>query len=120
MNYKIKRKVLELIMESSKDSMPNEFAAFLRARNGIIYEIVMIPTISGRRSATYMLYMKPIDFSIVGTVHSHPSGILIPSEEDLHLFSLTGEIHIIVGNPFNLENFRAFNRYGKPIEVEII
>ncbi|MGC8585301.1 MAG: Mov34/MPN/PAD-1 family protein [Thermoplasmata archaeon] len=120
MKYRIKRQVLEMIMESSKDTMPNEFAAFLRARAGIIYEIVMIPTISGRRSATYMLHMKPIDFSIVGTVHSHPSGVLIPSDEDLHLFSQTGNVHIIVGYPFRIDSFRAFDRYGKPIEVDVI
>jgi proteasome lid subunit RPN8/RPN11 len=42
--------------------------------------------------------MLPIDFSIVGTVHSHPSGDLAPSTEDCNHFF--GSILMIVGFPF--------------------
>ncbi len=118
---KIKGELLRMIMESARDTYPNEFAAFLRAEGDIIYEILMLPgTISGKRSAVYQLYMKPIDFSIVGTVHSHPSGILYPSPEDLDLFSKTGKIHIIVGYPFKPENFKCYDRNGNEINVEVI
>lgn len=119
--YKIKKEVMNLICEAAKDTYPNEFAAFLRMKYNIVYEIVMLPgTISGSRSATYQLHMKPIDFTIVGTVHSHPSGVTLPSDADLDLFSKTGKLHIIVGFPFDLTNFSAYDRYGKQIEVELI
>ncbi|MGC8663246.1 MAG: Mov34/MPN/PAD-1 family protein [Thermoplasmata archaeon] len=121
MNYRIRKETLQLIMESAKDTYPDEFAAFLRADRNIIYEIVLLPgTVSGRRSAVYQLYMKPIDFSLVGTVHSHPSGVTFPSSEDLNLFSKSGSVHIIVGYPFRLTDFSAFDRNGKKIDVEII
>ncbi|MDP8011271.1 MAG: Mov34/MPN/PAD-1 family protein [Thermoplasmata archaeon] len=121
MNFRIKKDTLMLIMESARDTYPDEFAAFLRADRSIIYEIVLLPgTVSGRRSAVYQLYMKPIDFSLVGTVHSHPSGITLPSPEDLDLFSKTGSVHIIVGYPFRLKDFSAYDRNGKKIDIEIL
>ncbi len=121
MNYRIKKETLQMIMESAKDSYPNEFAAFLRADRNIIYEIVLLPgTVSGKRSAVYRLYMKPIDFSLIGTVHSHPSGVTIPSPEDLDLFSKTGKVHIIVGFPYRITDFSAYDRNGKNIDVEIL
>lgn len=121
MNFRIRRKVLDLILESSRDMHPDEFAAFLRADSGVIYEIVILPgTISGRRSAIYQLYTKPIDFSLVGTVHSHPSGVTLPSDEDLLLFSRTGDVHIIVGYPYGPNDFSAYDRNGKRINVEVV
>ncbi len=119
--WKIKREVLKLIMESSKSSYPNEFGAFLRAKYKIIYEIILLPgTISGGRSVLYNLLMKPIDFTIVGSVHSHPSGFPIPSEADLQMFDRTGDIHIIVAYPFTMDSWKAYNRHGEEIEVKII
>lgn len=110
-----------MIMEASKDSYPLEFGAFLRAENRVIYEISILPgTIQGDHHTIFMLYNKPIDFSIVGSVHSHPSGFTIPSDADLHMFSNTGQIHIIVGYPYNLNNFTAYDRAGKEIELKVI
>ncbi|MEL9999051.1 MAG: Mov34/MPN/PAD-1 family protein [Thermoplasmata archaeon] len=121
MKFRIKKEVLEMILESSKDTYPNEFAAFLRGERGVVYEILLLPgTISGRGSAIYQLYMKPIDFTIVGTVHSHPSGVTLPSDEDLLLFSRSGDIHIIVGFPFRFHDFSAYDRNGKKVDLEII
>ena len=118
--WKIKRELLKLIMESSKDSYPNEFGAFLRAKNKIIYEIIMLPgTVAGKGSVLYYLYMKPIDFTIVGSVHSHPSGFPIPSQADLDMFSKTGDVHIIVAYPFTMDSWKAYNRYGEEIEVKV-
>lgn len=110
-----------MIMEASMDSYPKEFGAFLKADKDIIYEIALLPgTIQGDRHTIFQTYMKPIDFSLVGSVHSHPSGVTLPSDEDLHMFSNTGSIHIIVGYPYGLNNFRAYNRKGEPIPLEII
>ncbi len=119
--WRIKRELLEMIMEASKSSYPDEFGAFLRAKNRIIYELVMLPgTLSGGRSVLYNLLMKPIDFSIVGTVHSHPSGFPIPSEADIHMFSRSGDVHIIAAYPFTMNSWKAYNREGEEIALKII
>ncbi len=121
MMWKMRKKVLRLIMESSKSSYPNEFGAFLRAKHHIIYEIVLLPgTISGGSAVIYNLLAKPIDFTIVGSVHSHPSGFPIPSGADMEMFARTGDIHIIVAYPFTMESWKAYNRNSEEIEVKII
>ncbi|GGM72428.1 metalloprotease [Thermogymnomonas acidicola] len=119
--WSIKRRTLLMIMEASKSSYPKEFGAFLRAYKDVIYEIAVLPgTIQGDHHTIFLMYTKPIDFSIVGTVHSHPSGVRIPSDEDLHMFSNTGPVHIIVGYPFGEGDFTAFRRDGREVEVRVI
>ena len=82
-DWKIKRKCLDLINECAKSTYPNEFGGLLRVdleRKNTIIELVMLPgTISGETHAIFKLHMLPIDFSIVGTVHSHPSYSARPS-----------------------------------------
>jgi proteasome lid subunit RPN8/RPN11 len=63
--------------------------------------------------------MLPMDFSIIGTVHSHPSGNLTPSHTDLnHVF---GIVLMIVGFPFADErNAAVYNRSGEKLPLQII
>jgi len=64
--------------------------------------------------------MLPIDFTVVGTVHSHPSGAISPSGADMAFFQKFGYIHIITGVPFNKDSWRAFDLYGEPISLEVV
>src|SRR5437879_8415646 len=92
----IARKTLRMILEASRDMYPREFGAILRAEEGTITELILVPgTVSGKRHAIFQLHTLPADFSVVGTVHSHPSGVCEPSDEDLALFNKFGGIHII-------------------------
>jgi len=117
----IKRETIEMILEASRDIHPNEFGAILRAEEGVITEIMLLPgTLSGSRSAIFQLHMLPIDFTVVGTVHSHPSGSIGPSEADIALFQKFGYIHIITGVPFDKDSWRAFDLYGEPLDLEVI
>ena len=110
-----------MIMEASKDSYPKEFGALLRAEDGVIYEISMVPgTIQGDRHTIFFMFNKAVDFSIVGSVHSHPNGVLLPSDEDLHMFGNWGPVHIITGSPYSETSFQAFDRNGKPIPLKVI
>ncbi len=119
--WSIRRNTLKLIMEASKDSYPKEFGAFLRAENNIIYEIALLPgTISGNAHVIFQTYSMPIDFTYVGSVHSHPSGNTHPSDEDLHMFSNTGPVHMIVGYPYRMSDYSVYNRNGNPIKLEIL
>ncbi|MCJ2511998.1 MAG: Mov34/MPN/PAD-1 family protein [Candidatus Thermoplasmatota archaeon] len=117
----IKKETIEMILEASRDVYPNEFGAILRAEEGVITEIMLLPgTLSGSRSAIFQLHMLPIDFTVVGTVHSHPSGSISPSGADVALFQKFGYIHIITGVPFNEDSWRAFDLYGEPVDLEVV
>jgi proteasome lid subunit RPN8/RPN11 len=123
--WKITRKCLTLIFESSKSNYPKEFGALLRVdrvdKNTII-EVVLLPgTISGDSHAIFHLHMLPVDYSVVGTVHSHPSSIARPSDADLDLFNHFGRIHIIVGvSPFGDVTWKAYDYMGHMVSMEII
>jgi proteasome lid subunit RPN8/RPN11 len=64
--------------------------------------------------------MLPIDFSIVGTIHSHPSLVPYPSEADLELFRKHGKVHIIAAKPYSYSSWRAYNFNGEEIEIDVL
>ena len=124
-HWMIQRQCLNLILESSKSNFPNEFGALLRVDHTAkttITEVVLLPgTISGDSHAIFKLYMLPIDYSIVGTVHSHPSSISRPSEADLDLFNHFGRIHLIVGvSSYGGTSWRAYDYKGQEVQVQVI
>jgi proteasome lid subunit RPN8/RPN11 len=121
--YGIKRRTLLAILEAAKETYPDEFTALLRYNpgTGLINEFLMLPgTISGRRSAQLQLHMMPIDFSVAGSVHSHPSGSCLPSREDLHFFEKVGAAHIIVCMPYNEESWACYTFQGEPFPLEVV
>ena len=122
--WKITEKCLELILESAKSTYPNEFGGLLRIdaiRKDTIIEIMILPgTISGDSHAIFRLHMMPIDFSIVGTVHSHPSYSARPSDADLQLFRKHGKVHIIAATPYDKTSWKAYEYNGEEIELKIV
>lgn len=122
--WTIKKKCLDLILECAKSSYPKEFGGLLRVGTDnkyMIIELVVLPgTVSGDSHAIFQLHMLPIDLSIVGTVHSHPSPVPRPSEADLHLFQKHGRVHIIVASPFNEHSWKAYDFRGNELEMNII
>ena len=123
-NWKIKRNCLDLIFESSKTVFPKEFGGLLsidQEKKDTITEVVLLPgTVQGESHAIFKLYMMPIDFSIVGTVHSHPSPYPIPSEADLQLFRKHGKIHIIVAQPYDINSWKAYDYNGNQVSIEVV
>jgi proteasome lid subunit RPN8/RPN11 len=123
-SWKITSKCLSLIFECAKSEFPREFGGLLRVdpeEKTTINEIVLLPgTISGDAHAIFRMHMLPIDFSIVGTVHSHPSYSAKPSSADLQLFGKHGKIHIICANPFTYDSWKAYNHKGEEIILDII
>lgn len=119
--WRIKKRCLKMILESSKSTYPSEFGALLRARGNLITEVILLPgTIEGESHAIFNFAMLPIDYSIVGTVHSHPSHNPTPSDADLQLFSKRGKIHIIVAMPFDESSWRGYDGRGNPVDVEVV
>ncbi len=117
----ITRKILRMILEASRDMYPREFGAILRAEEGTIVELVLVPgTVSGKRHAIFQLHTLPADFSIVGTVHSHPSGVPEPSDEDRALFNKFGGVHIITGYPYSETTWAAWTNKGARIDLRVV
>ena len=123
-DWKISQKCLDLIIESSKSIYPKEFGGLLRVDDEdkhLISEVVLIPgTVSGEAHAIFKLYMMPVDFNIVGTVHSHPSPSANPSDADLELFGKHGKIHIIMASPYNRDSWKAYDYTGTLVSIEIV
>ena len=122
--WNIKKDCLDIILESAKSIYPKEFGGLLRVDSKLkhtIIEVILLPgTISGGSQAIFQLHMLPIDFSIIGTVHSHPSGIPRPSSADLTLFDKYGKIHIIVASPFNEYSWKSYDYLGNEIDIKIV
>lgn len=122
--WKITKSCLQLILEAARSSYPNEFGGLLRVDDitkDTIIEVVLLPgTISGNTHAIFRMHMKPIDFSLVGTVHSHPSPSFRPSSADVQLFQRSGPVHIIAAHPFTINNWQGYNRNGKTISITLV
>jgi len=126
----IARETLEFVIEASEETHPNEYMGFLRAedasklgldrRGQVITDVLVIPgTTSNPVSATVRSHMKPNDVQSVGSVHSHPNGVLRPSDADLATFG-QGDVHIIVGAPYGRDDWRAFDNQGEPTTLDVL
>ncbi|HEY5606041.1 MAG TPA: Mov34/MPN/PAD-1 family protein [Thermoplasmata archaeon] len=117
----IAKRTLRMILEASRDMHPLEFGAILRADSGTITELLLLPgTVSGERHAIFQMHMLPPDFHVVGTVHSHPSGVCEPSDEDLALFNKFGGIHLIVGAPYDGSSWAAWTNKGQRVSIKVV
>ncbi len=118
----ISRRALSSALASARSAYPNEFGGVLRSDPpGVIGELLLVPgTTAGRRHANFQLYMLHADLSVVGTVHSHPSGALHPSDADLRLFRNWGSRHLILGAPYGPGSWRAYDGNGRETTLEVI
>ena len=120
----VKKSVVLSILEYASACHPKEGILLLRGKidkKKITVEEVELPPLSirGLGFSGFRAYMLPIDFSIIGTAHSHPSGVLKPSSTDLNKFY--GKIMIITAYPYRTEKDMAiFNGQGKMMMYEII
>lgn len=117
----ITRRCLDSALACALSAYPNEFGGLLRADPpGVISELLLLPgTTAGRRHANFQLYMMPIDLGVAGTVHSHPSGALHPSEADLRLFRHWGRRHLILGYPYGVGQWRAYDGNGDETRIGV-
>lgn len=119
----VPKELLEAIYAGAKTLYPRESFLLLRGKKskGIIRvsDLIVAPfAVHGLDFANFNPYMLPADFSIIGTVHSHPSGNISPSHVDLNYFF--GRILMIVGPPFEGANCVAvYDSNGDRLPVEI-
>jgi proteasome lid subunit RPN8/RPN11 len=120
----IPKDILDAIYAGAKQLYPRESFLMLRGKKskGVIRvsDLVLAPlAVHGHGFANFNPYMLSGDFSLVGTVHSHPSGNISPSHVDLNHFF--GRILMIVGPPFEGEACVAvYDSNGEKIPIQII
>ncbi|EEB74495.1 Mov34/MPN/PAD-1 family protein [Thermococcus sp. AM4] len=118
---RIREELLEYLLELARSFYPNEFAGFLREKDGIFEEVLIAPAGHfGRTSAFFNTWMLPLDDDVKGTVHSHPDHVCWPSRQDLWFFSKFGGVHLIICYPFTPSDVRAFLSSGEPVEIEVV
>lgn len=121
MKVRIRRELFEYLLQLARSAYPNEFAGFLREKDGIFEEVLIAPNqYAGRRSVFFDTWMLPYDETIKGTVHSHPSPNPWPSAGDLEFFSKFGGVHIIIAWPFTEDTVRAYSSDGSEIPMQIV
>ncbi|CAB50487.1 Mov34/MPN/PAD-1 family protein [Pyrococcus abyssi] len=121
MKVKIRRELLEYLLELAREFYPNEVAGFLREKDGVLEEVLLVPKgYFGSSSVYFDLTLLPHDESIKGTFHSHPSPFPYPSKGDLMFFSKFGGVHIIVAFPYTKDSVKAFRSDGSEVELEVV
>jgi len=119
----VKREVLEMILRSARALHPRETVFLLRGRSTrskvSVSDVLVPPSATyGRGFAAFPAHMLPIDFSIVGTAHSHPSGNPTPSAKDFN--RSMGKIILIVAFPYlKRDDAVAYDREGARLKLQI-
>ncbi|MGZ5520753.1 MAG: Mov34/MPN/PAD-1 family protein [Halobacteriota archaeon] len=116
----IARDALKFVLEVSASSHPKEFAGMLYETDQIITDVDVPITQSTNVSAVMDLFMLPVNTHIVGSVHSHPSGGLQPSEADIRMFMQNGDYHIIVGYPYEITSWACYDRIGNIRKLAVL
>ena len=123
MTVTIPGELLDSILSFARMQHPREALLLLRGRvskDEIALEEHLLPPFasSGRGFAQFPSHMLPIDFSIVGTLHSHPSGSPRPSPTDLnHLY---GRIMVIIAYPYTRDRVAVYNKKGERVPLDIL
>jgi len=122
-NVTMKRELLEMLLEGAKTLHPKETIVLLRgkaSKDSINVSEVVIPPLAtyGSGFSSFPTQLLPMDFSIIGVAHSHPSGSLRPSVGDLnHPF---GKITLILASPYaGKENVAAYDRNGNGLTIQL-
>jgi proteasome lid subunit RPN8/RPN11 len=125
----IARDALEFAMEAAEDSHPDEYLGLLRATPAtefgveddgyVVTDVLIVPgTETNPVSATFGSSQVPNDMRNVGSVHSHPNGVLQPSDADRSMFG-RGQVHVILGYPYGPNSWRAFDSEGEPRDLAV-
>jgi len=117
----IRQDLLSLLLQMGRENHPNEFAGVIRESDGVMEELNLLPGTIGREDSASVFYdMMPLDTHVAGSAHSHPNGVIIPSDADLNFFPRTGRYHLIIGYPYRKNDWRCFTVDGQPCNLEVI
>ena len=118
------RSVADSILSYAMDAYPREGILIMRGKvkdDVVLVDDLLVPPLAthGLGFSGFPRGMIPFDLSIIGIVHSHPSGALKPSMHDLNHFY--GKIMAITAYPFqSYSDIAVFNSRGDKIQLEIV
>jgi proteasome lid subunit RPN8/RPN11 len=107
----IDEEALGFLFGYAREVYPREAIVALRGRihkHGeveVTEAILPFKRVEGHGFSTWA-HMGVVDSRLVGSGHSHPSGVLYPSDEDMLNFA--GAVMLIVGPPYSSEQDAAF------------
>jgi len=110
-------------MRAAQKVYPLEFIAMLgvsKSNPNCLSEFVILPAEFGEDYSELHTELIPFDSLIVGSVHSHPDYGTRPSPEDLNVFSRLGKIHLILGRPYSLSSFSAYDSKGRKVSMPVV
>ena len=118
----IDRRALEAMLHLAREQHPHEVVFLLRGKMSNeeirISEFLFPPfATAGKSFVEFPLHMLPIDFTILGTAHSHPSGSAKPSTRDLNNFY--SRVMVILAFPYREGDAAAYNSKGEPIPLGV-
>jgi proteasome lid subunit RPN8/RPN11 len=119
----LRKELLDMILEGARRLHPKESIVLLRgkiSKDTVTVSDVLIPPLAtyGKGFSSFSTHMLPMDFSIVGIAHSHPSGSVEPSVEDQNLSM--GRIMLIVGFPYiGKEEVAVYSRKEGKLSLEV-
>ena len=120
----VERAVVESILSYAQILHPRESILLLKGKvdkHKLVINDTQLPPFAthGKTFSAFPLHRLPIDFSVMGVAHSHPSGALRPSVTDLNKFY--GRIMVITAYPYQSEsNLAVFDRQGTPLKYTVI
>lgn len=123
MILEVEKELIEEILDFARFKHPKEAILLLRGdvKGDIIHvtDYLFPPYASSDNgSASFPTYMIPIDFRIIGTLHTHPTGNNTPSITDHHNFY--GRVMVLIGYPYELSNLVCYTKNSESVEIKII
>jgi len=116
--------IFEGLLAFARHMHPQEALLLLRGKisaESLRVEEFLIPpfAVQSEDFASFSPWFLPLDPSILGTVHSHPSGSLKPSTEDFNHFY--GRVMVIVAYPYHSKNnVAAYDKDGRSLPVRLL
>ncbi len=117
----IKAELLEGILRLCHEHHPKEILGILKTEKNIFTEFILPPgTLTSNTSGIYSSSRLPLDNFYQASVHSHPSGNLRPSPQDLGDIFKKFKCHFIIGFPYGPKNIRCYDKNGKILNIKVI
>jgi len=117
----IARDALKFILEVSASSHPKEFTGMLYETDLIITDVDVPVAESSHVNPVMDLFTLPVNTHIVGSVRSHPSGGLQPTEADIRAFMQSGgHYHIIVCYPYDITSWACYDKVGDLRQLDVL
>lgn len=119
----IGRSALDALLAYGKMNHPREGILLLRglvkSGEAFVRELVVPPmALHGEGFSGFQPYLLPIDASIIGVAHTHPSSDPRPSRQDL--LSFMGAVGLIAAYPYEgPSDVLAFDHRGQLLPLEI-